>query len=352
MSDIITMQTATNLIAALPKTEIHLHLEGLASIESIWTLKQKHHLNLGFSSKEELKQRFRIQNLNEFLNIFINIVQACFVAAEDIDLLMDDALHYLQRNNVVYAEIFFAPTKFLKNGINFSDIVHHLNAGAARIEKHGITVRFIVDVSRGFGVDNAKQNLDLTLQNRSDVIIGLGIGGAERTGPARLFIPVFKSAIEHGLHVVAHAGEDIGPESIWDAINLLHVERIGHGTSAFLDPHLMGTLKERKIPLEICPTSNLFTGKYVKTLRVHPVRRFFDYGLFITINTDDPALFGTELNAEYIHLLTQKIFSLREIIAILRNGIYATFLTNAQKHTLWNRLQETLKITLSHLTKS
>ncbi len=338
-----SQQALSAFLRDFPKTEIHLHIEGLVTSNSIWALIEKHNLDLGISSKEELEQRFKIRSLTEFIDLFINIIQACFLEEQDLAYLVDDAEAYLLENNVRYAEIFVAPTKLLQNGIDFSQLIDRLDKGAKRIAKKGITVRYIVDVSRGFGVENAMRNLELTLKHRKDSVIGLGLGGAEQAGPAREYQPVFAKAREAGLHVVAHAGEDVGPESIWETVKLLEVERIGHGTSAILDRGLMRHIRDRRIPLEICPTSNLYTRKYATTLKDHPIRPFFDFGIFVTVNTDDPTLFGVSLYEEYERLIDAEVFSLPEIVQIIRNGIFATFLSEAEKKNLWAEGQKYIK---------
>ena len=343
-SRVATVDTASarTLIAGLPKTEIHLHIEGLVSVDSIWALIRKHKLDLGISSKAQLKQRFQITSLTEFIDLFINIIQACLLSEEDLTYLIEDTRTYLTRNNIRYAEIFFAPTKLIKNGLDFDRIINILDTGANQLRSEGLDVRYIVDVSRGFGLENAMRNLDLTLAHPTENIIGLGLGGAERNGPAREYEAVFKKAAAAGLKVVAHAGEDVGPESIWDTIEVLGAQRIGHGISAIQDKKLMDLLKQRHIPLEICPTSNLFTRKYAQSLQDHPIRTFFDHGMYVTINTDDPTLFGVELNEEYTRLLEAGIFSLAELLQILKNGVFATFLSDQRKAEIWAEIESSI----------
>lgn len=330
-------------IASLPKTEIHLHIEGLVSVDSIWSLIKKHRLDLGIGSKDELTKRFHVTSLTEFIDLFINIIQACFVHEDDLTYLIDDARHYLSRNNIRYAEIFFAPTKLIKNGLDFDRMVDRLDEGANQLRTEGLDVRYIVDASRGFGLDNAMRNLELTLAHPTPNVIGLGLGGAEQTGPAKDYRAVFDKARDAGLKVVAHAGEDVGPKSIWDTIDILGAQRIGHGISAIQDKKLMDELTSRRIPLEICPTSNLFTRKYVKTLNEHPIRAFFDHGMYVTVNTDDPTLFGVDLNDELYRLLEAEIFSIGELLTILKNGVFATFLPKKRQTEIWNEIVAVVK---------
>lgn len=198
-------------------------------------------------------------------------------------------------------------------------------------KKDNITVKVIVDVSRSFGVENALQNLRSVIDYDSKNIIGIGLGGYEANGPAKDFVKVFKIAKENGFRTVAHAGEDVGPESIWDSIKLLGAERIGHGISAIYDEELMNYLAEKKIPLEICPTSNVFTKKYVKKYEEHPIKKFYEKGILVTVNTDDPTFFNVELIEEYWNLYEKLNFSLEDIKNLIINGFKASFLSEKKK---------------------
>jgi adenosine deaminase len=331
-----------SLIRSIPKTEIHLHLEGLASVDTIWKLTQENKLSFpGIETREDLVEQFKVESLDAFISLFINVIQNCFQKEEDIAALIDDADRYLSDNNIRYAEIFFAPSKFVRNGFSFSKIVDILDDGARRLESEkGIVIRYIMDVSRSFGRENAMRNLNLTLANPRKSIIGIGLGGAESQGPAEDYIDVFSQARTAGLHVVAHAGEDVGPESVWSALKDLNVERIGHGISSIQDPALMDRLRDSRIPLEICPTSNLFTRKYVQSYEEHPIREFFDHGMLVTLNSDDPTIFNAELVDEYVHLYESGRFSVSDLIEIIKNGVYATFLPKDEQDRLWENVRK------------
>jgi adenosine deaminase len=336
----MTQRQLRELIRAIPKTEIHVHLEAMATPETIWRLIERHRLSIpGVATRAELARRFKVRSLDEFIDLFINVIQNCLRSDEDLGLVLGDAREYLRRNNIRYAEIFLAPSKLLMNGIAFEAMMARLDEAAERMQREdGIGVRFIVDVSRSFGVDNARHNLELTLTHRARSVIGIGLGGAEATGPARDYAEVFARAADNGLRVVAHAGEDTGPESVWEAIRFLNVSRIGHGISAIQDEALMGYLAEHEIPLEVCPTSNLFTRKYVTRLADHPIRPFFDRGLKVTVNTDDPSIFGVELVDEYLRLVSGGLFKVEEAVTLIRNGLFATFLPAADKAGLWREV--------------
>ena len=327
-----------NLLLVLPKTEIHLHLEGTASVDTIWSLINKNNIiHSEIKSKEDLERKFDVDNLDDFIDLFINIIQSSFSEEKDIHLLINDTGNYLQSNNIVYAELFFAPSKFLSMGFDFGKMIDILEKGAIEIKnKYNREIRYLIDVSRSFGPENAMQNLDLTIKHKSPYIIGIGLGGAESKGPAEDYKEVFEKAITHGYHVVAHAGEDVGPESVWNTIKYLKAERIGHGISSVYDEKLMDLLLDKNIPLEICPTSNLFTKKYVHTIKEHPVKTFFDRKMNVTINTDDPTLFSVDLIDEYMNLYINNIFSKKEIIQLIKNNIYATFLEKEKKDAIWN----------------
>ena len=332
------------VLTAVPKTEIHLHIEGLASVETIWELMNKHHILLDqIPSREALKKRFEVESLDEFIDLFINVIQNCFREEDDFEYLVRDARDYLTRNGIVYAEIFFAPSKFLLNGLSYKTIIEKLDDGAQALKRdENLDMRYLIDVSRTYGIENAQNNLEHVLANPKETVIGIGLGGAESQGPARDFERVFKRAADQGLRVVAHAGEDVGPESIWDAIRVLGAARIGHGISAIQDEKLMDYLASKKIPLEICPTSNVFTRKYVKRIEEHPIRAFYDHGLFVTVNTDDPTIFGIDLVDEYMNLVAKGVFSREEILALIKNNVRATFLDAGRKDTLVELIDRTV----------
>ncbi|MEM9424923.1 MAG: adenosine deaminase, partial [Spirochaetota bacterium] len=174
-------------------------------------------------------------------------------------------------------------------------------------------------------------------------IIGIGLGGAEQSGPAREYQEVFTKARENQLHCVAHAGEDMGPDSIWESLKLLHVERIGHGTSAMEDPALRREIKESQIPLEICVTSNTFTRRFISAAKDHPIRLFYDEGLPLTLNSDDPTLFHSELNNEYKILVRDCGFSAADILQIMENNVMMSFMAEEQKQDFVHRIRETAR---------
>lgn len=331
-------QKVLEFLRILPKTEIHLHIEACISKDTIIKILRSH--NESFN-EEEIEKLYQFKNLNEFIKLFLFILDA-IKKPEDFEFIFENLKNYLIQNNIRYAEVFYAPSRLIQNGLNFKEIVRTLDYLAKECQlTGGPEVKFLVDVSRTFGKENASKNLKLLLDAKTDSHIGIGLGGAELMGPARDFKDVFAQARAEGLHCVAHSGEDDGPWSIWDTVKILKAERIGHSTSAIQDPDLLEYLRDKQIPLEICLTSNLFTGKYVRRAEDHPVRRYYDMGLICTINTDDPEIFNVDLTQEYYKLYKYLNFSITEIIDLIRMGVESTF--NPQRYQMWRNFQKEIQ---------
>lgn len=313
----------------IPKAEIHLHIEALPSRKFVSKLLSRQ--DPKYNDMANVDEVFTYDNLTQFIQAFL-LVQGAFKEPEDFAGLMESARDYLIDNGIVYAEMFFAPTAFLKKGWQFEQIMDFFVKKIDEIyEKDHIKIRLLIDVSRTFGAENAQNNLDLVLKYNSDKIIGIGLGGAEIKGPAAEYKDVYANAKKAGLCRVAHAGEDVGPESVWDSIKLLDAQRIGHGISSIQDENLVKYLADNKIPLEICPTSNVFTKKYVQRIEDHPIRPFFDKGVIVTVNTDDPTFFNVNLLDEYWNLYSKLNFTLDEIKQVLINAFEVSFMPENDK---------------------
>lgn len=325
-------------IQRLPKAEIHLHVEALVSPESLQKLNEKHRFYPECTSTEALKKKLdlkEIRDLNEMIDQFIKI-QSFFRVEEDFALITSSIPQYMKDNQLNYIEVHFAPSSFLRNGLNFDGMVTNLEAGMNAVCKQmDVDIRIIIDLSRTFGVENAMSNLthvkNYLASHKESRIIAVGLGGAEKSGTPQEYSPVFKQAKEWGIPSVAHGGEDSGPEQLWDTLKFLNPLRIGHGTCAFQEEALMDELRNRAIPMEICPTSNVVTGRFMKKLSEHPVRKFYDHGLLITLNTDDPMIFGIQLNDEYCNLYSELHFTHLEIVEILKNTYRSSFMSNGEK---------------------
>ena len=331
-------------IASIPKTEIHLHIEACVTSDSYHELMDKYDIPHD-EKTSSLTDFSNIGSLASMLESFW-FVQSFFREPEDFQCVVDDVIAYAQRNNIYYIEGFASPSMVLNRGaISFDEMFSTLVKGFDQAEKKtGVDVRLIVDVSRSFGPENAMKNLDLTIdfakRDASKRVIGIGLGGQEIGHPCRDYKDVFAKARKAGLHTVAHAGEEVGPESVWEAIDILRAERIGHGTSASQDQELVERLATDRVPLEICPTSNVITKKYVNELSEHPIRKFFDNGMVTTVNTDDPVLFSVELNEEYDRIASAVGFSRDDLMVLIKNNLMSTFLSDSEKKVHWNRVQK------------
>lgn len=320
----------------LPKTEVHLHLEAMIDVPRLWNIIQEQGTT-GYTvrSRQELFERFQVRTLDDFISLFTGVIQPSIRRESDLEHFVYGARDYMTRNNIEYAEMFVAPTNLLSRGMSFERIAETIDSSAKKIrEADGLEMRFLVDVSRGFGVENAQRNLELTLANRCDSIIGIGLGGAEPKGPAADFAEVFARAREAGLRTTAHAGEAVDSRSIWEAVDRCKVERIGHGLSAMHDRQLLDYLAEKQVPIEACPSSNVFTGAYVNSIEDHPLRTFYESGIPVSLNTDDPVIFGVELVDEFLNAADYHGFTREDLVRLNEFSIDMSFMSEEKKSPL------------------
>lgn len=300
----------------LPKAELHLHLEGSVTPELMRELVPE-------VSAEEILGRFAFHNFADFLECYKWVVEH-LRCPEDYALVTRRLLASLAQQNVRYAEITISAGVVLWEKQEFAPIYDAVWREAARSP---VTVRWNLDAIRHFGAEHAMQVAGLAAERVGNGVVSFGIGGDEVRGPAERFTEVYKFAKASGLRLTAHAGETAGPESVWAALGL-GAERIGHGIRAVDDPVLMRHLRDQDIPLEICISSNVATG-VVDTLRTHPVRRLYDAGVPIVLNTDDPGLFDTTLEREYDLAASELGFSETELKQIVGNGFRYAFAHSA-----------------------
>ena len=338
----LTKSEFKTFLQAVPKAELHLHLEAVLTLNGIKKLyKNKFGKEI---TKQEQKELFSYNDLNGFIQSFLKI-QGMYSSVEDFRIVFDELEKYLVKNGITYAEVFFAPTAFLKLGFKYQDMINIFHEKISKIkEKRGITIKLLMDVSRTFGLENAMNNYKLLKQFPCEDIIGIGLGGAESKGPAKDFAPVFELAKKEGFHTVVHAGEDVGPQSIWDSINLLSAERIGHGVTDIQDENLLSELQKSGLPIEICITSNTFTKKIVQKAKEHPVRTFFDKGIAVNINTDDPVFFKTTLLDEYWICYKNLNFTMNEIKELVKNSFRHSFMNDKSKKDSIKAIDESWKL--------
>ena len=289
-------------VASLPKAELHLHLEGSIQPSTVCALTARHGLTV---TEQEVRLRYAYQNFLEFLETF-KWVTSFLRAPQDYALITHDLAEYLLSQRVIYAEVTISIGVMLlrkqRPEANFEAIL----AAAEPFETRGLHMNWIFDAVRQFGAEAASRVVEAAKQCASKSIVAFGIGGDELSVPTRELRPVYDQAAALGLHRLIHAGEVGGPEKIREAVELLGVERIGHGIAAINDPALMDLLADRRIPLEICPQSNIRTGALALQLRRtdarmedHPLPALFRHGIPVVLSTDDPAMFHTTLLNEY-----------------------------------------------------
>jgi aminodeoxyfutalosine deaminase len=317
----------SSFILSLPKAELHLHLEGSIQPSTLLELRQRH--GMDEASLAEVDQLYNYTDFKGFLSAFKDVT-GHLRAPEDYELITYRLMERLKLQNVLHAEVIVSVGVCLWREQDFVTIFEGMERGRARGEKDfGISLLWIFDAVRQFGAEKAQSVLDLAIQFRDRNVVAFGIGGDEIAGPPEWFAGVYARAAEHGLHLTAHAGESAGPESIWGALNL-KAERIGHGLTAGQDPELIEELAERQVPIEICVSSNLRTG-CCADLAQHPVRRYFDAGLMLTVNSDDPAMFRTSLAGEYALVQETFGFSDEHLRELARNSFEASFLPPEKK---------------------
>jgi adenosine deaminase/aminodeoxyfutalosine deaminase len=330
---------AASWLRALPKAELHLHLEGTVSPETLVELSRRHD-DQGLTLPEA-RSLYHYTDFTGFLLAF-KAVSERLRTPEDYELITYRMLERLAAQGVAHAEVYVSVgVVYYWRRIEFESLFHGMETARVRAEQQfGITLYWIFDAVRHFGPEEAARVFRKAAELRpaSPSIVGIGIGGDERRAGAEPFRELFQQAQAAGLRLTAHAGETMGPESIWAALNI-GAERIGHGLSAQLDADLMEVLAERQIPLEICITSNLRTG-CCPTLEEHPVRRYFDAGLMVTLNSDDPAMFESDLQDEYRLAHDSFGFTGEHLRELAANSIEASFLPAARKVALVHQIEQ------------
>jgi aminodeoxyfutalosine deaminase len=313
-------------IRQLPKAELHLHLEGAVDAATLVELRQRHAETATLAETEAL---YRYTDFQSFLMAFKE-VSAHLRGPEDYELITYRLMQALKQENTLHAEVYVAVGVCLYRKQDFAAIFEGLERGRARgARDFGVSLLWIFDATRHFGVEAAQQVFELAVRYKDRHVVGVGIGGDEQKAPPELFRSVYGYAEDNGLRLTAHAGETGPPESIWGALNL-HAERVGHGFTASQDPDLIEELAYRQIPVEICLTSNVRTG-VCSAIAEHPVKSYFDQGVMVTLNTDDPGLFGTSLAREY--QLAQDTFGFTDehLRELARNSFEASFLPAEKK---------------------
>jgi adenosine deaminase len=327
------------LIKKLPKVEQHVHIVGSTRPETLLWLAEEGGLDKPFKTSTDAQRFFQYKNFPQFIDVYCTVVD-CITKESQFERITYEMLESDAKCNVQYVEASFSAPDHVLRGLDYGKMLDSINRGInhARMD-FGIECNVRVDLVRNYGPEKGMEVLDW-IESKSDNIVSIDLGGSEERFPAKPYKSVYQRARNMGLHLVAHAGEAAGAESIWQAVNELEVEHIGHGVTAINEPKLLEHLKKRSITIETCPTSNVRT-RVVHTLKSHPIKVFHDLGLTVTVNTDDPTMFGTDMNNEFLQLHRQLGFSLSELFKLSLNAVNSSFLPEESKSKMRESLIKT-----------
>ena len=325
------MTDLPTFIAGLPKVELHVHHVGSASPRIVAELAARHEGRSPVpADPDQLADYFAFRDFAHFIEVYLSVVDL-IRDPEDVWILTHEVARELARQQVRYAELTVTPYSHVHRGIPAPAFCEAIEDARKRAEADfGIALRWCFDIPGEAGLPAAEETLRIALEERPDGLISFGLGGPEIGVPRPQFKPYFDQARAAGLRSVPHAGETTGPETIWDALRELGAERIGHGISAALDPELLTYLAERQIALEVCPTSNVRT-RAVSAIEEHPLPQLVEAGLLVTINSDDPPMFGTTLDEEYAVAARLLGVGPEGLAGLARNAVTASFLEPGEK---------------------
>ncbi|MFY9173378.1 MULTISPECIES: adenosine deaminase [Petrimonas] len=325
-------------IESIPKAELHVHIEGTFEPELMFEMATRNSIALRYGSVEEVRNAYRFNNLQDFLDIYY-AAASVLVHEEDFYDLTASYLRRALADNVIHTEIFFDPQTHTARGISFSTVINGITRAMEDARKKwGISSKLIMCFLRHLSEASASETLQSALPYR-EKIIAVGLDSSEKGHPPGKFFNVFNRVREEGFFAVAHAGEEGPAEYVWEAIDLLEAERIDHGVRSIDDPILMEELCDREIPLTVCPLSNLKL-KVVKKLEELPVKIFLDNGIRVTLNSDDPAYFGGYINENYLQTAEALGLSKNDIFTLARNSFMASFITELERSRFLEKLHD------------
>lgn len=329
-----------NWFSKIPKVELHLHLEGAIPHNALWELIKKYGGDYSVPTLESLEKKFEYRDFPHFIETWVWKNQ--FLREyEDFTFIAEQVAKGLSSQNILYTEIFYSPSDFLRHGLETQHLTEAIHKGFSRVSE--IEIALVADMVRDFGPERAMITLNEVNEVKELNVVGIGIGGSEQEFPPAPFKGVYEMARKFGFYTSAHAGEAAGPESIWAAIHSLKVDRIGHGTRAREDESLLDYLVEHKIPLEMCPISNVRTG-VVDSIKNHPIRDYFEKGIVLSINSDDPKMFGNSLAEEYRLLEEELGFSRDEIRSLILQSVQISWLSEEKKQNMIKRIEKALAL--------
>lgn len=325
-------------IELIPKAELHVHIEGTFEPELIFEISQRNNVPLKYNSVDDLRKAYSFNNLQEFLDIYYEAAKVLLHEQDFYDLTMA----YLQKahaDNVVYTEIFFDPQTHTERGVSFETVINGITRAMTDAKALlGISSKLIMCFLRHLSEQSAMETLVEALSH-NDKIIAIGLDSSEKGNPPGKFFNVFNRVREEGFFVVCHAGEEGPAEYVWEAIDLLEAERIDHGVASIHDEVLMEELRNREIPLTVCPLSNLKL-KVVNDLKQVPVKTFLEKGILVTLNSDDPSYFGGYVNDNYLQTAEALNLSRNDIYTLAKNSFLASFITENERDFFLEKLRK------------
>ncbi len=325
-------------IKKLPKAELHLHIEGSLEPELMFKLAKKNQIKIPYNSIEDIKKAYNFSNLQSFLDIYYAGANV-LITKDDFYSLTWEYILKCKENNIIHTEIFFDPQTHTSRGISFKTVICGIKEALEDARnKFGITSNIIMCFLRHLSEDEAFKTLEESLLFK-DSIIGVGLDSSEIGNPPSKFERVFKKASELGFKLVAHAGEEAEVSYIYEALDLLKIQRIDHGVQSIKSNKLLERLKEEQIPLTVCPNSNIEL-KVFDNYKQHNIKKLLDLGLNVTVNSDDPAYFKGYLNQNFINLYNNLELNKEDIVKLVKNSFYSSFISEELKIEYIKRVDE------------
>jgi adenosine deaminase len=323
-----------HFLEQMPKVELHIHLEGAIPLYALYEIIHKYDQSI--PGVEYLLDKFQYKDFSHFLWTWV-WKNSFLREYDDFEYLAEQVAKDLVSQNIIYVEMNYSPPMFRHFNLEADKLTEAIRNGFNKV--HGIEIQLVADLCRSTEVQNGLKMLEQLNDVKYLGVIGIDLGGDEKKVPPEVWQEAYEKAERFGFYRTAHAGEAVGAESIWGAIRALRVNRIGHGTRAYEDQALLDHLLEVQLPIESCPISNVKTG-VISHISSHPIRMYFDKGLLICVNTDDPKMFQNAMIDEYLELLEYHNFTMEEIHILVKNAIKACWSDKIKKQELFKKIDQ------------